>query len=150
MDKAFGLVAHCLRAKKASKVTRNSEKDPLLGFGSDTRLANDTQLALNSAVLRRILGIRHQVKSMPIRDICSKIFYEELYPLWEQPTIPVKPAKKCIDQLVSLNNKFLVMKKIPVIRQKSKNYESRLIEFENGLHCLCELAPTDLKDVMRR
>ncbi|KAI9553762.1 hypothetical protein GHT06_019020 [Daphnia sinensis] len=87
---------------------------------------------------------------MPIRDICSKIFYEELYPLWERAAIPVKPAKKCTDQLVSLNSKFLAMKKIPMIRQKSNNYESKLREFQSSLNCLCDLAPRDVKDVMRR
>jgi hypothetical protein len=88
------------------KVTRNSVKDPLLDFGSDISLANDSKLPLNSDVFKRKLGIKHQENLKPTRDVCSKIFYEELRPLWERASIPVKPAKQCIDQLITLYNVF--------------------------------------------
>jgi hypothetical protein len=125
------------------------ERDTLLGFGSDISLANGKKLSLNSAVLRRILGICLQEKLMPNRDICTKIFYEELHPLCEWAAIPVKPAKACIDQLVSLHNKFLVMKKIPVKRQKSKQYHSNLREFQSNLYCLCDIAPSNVRSLIR-
>jgi hypothetical protein len=41
------------------------------------------------------------------------------------------------------------MKKIPVQRQKSKQYQSKLREFQSNLYYLCDIAPSNVSSLMR-
>lgn len=132
-----------------SKNTRSavrSSVDWLLGDGINRSLSYSNKLPLNRVVMKRFLFLRHENKTMPIRQLFTVIF-EELKEIWKKAFLPMKEHNKGLDQLVLLHKEWLILSKIQVCRRKTTATLTRIKLFQDNMDKLCDFCP---KDVLER
>ena len=81
-------------------------KDFFIARGHTENVSQSKKLPLVGIVLQRMYFFRIQKivsENLSTRELCSRIFFNELKPVWGRAYIPIKPGKNCIDQLVHLH-----------------------------------------------
>ena len=67
---------------------RQTLKDSLLGYSNSQSLIDDTQLPLKRVILKRFI-FREIDVFIGTREICVRVFHDELMPLWAKACIPI-------------------------------------------------------------
>jgi len=137
------------------RTTRSNQSNWLIGSGNDKSLDIGVKLPTNSLVLRRYHHLRElgsvDGETLSVRDV-FKVILEELNVIWMRAGIPVKTEKKCLDQLVSLYQKWLSVKKIDHSKRQSgptTAAQKRLEAFNVELEKLCDISALDAFDQLK-
>ena len=130
--------------------TRTNNKDWLLGYGNESSLAIGAKLTLKKAVMKRFLWIRQTQRNSnnSNREVFRTILCE-LKEIWQRAAIPVKPDKKCFDQLIEIHKSWLSVKKINVSARANDNSQRRIQEFNDSMNSLCDLSPSDIENQLK-
>ena len=109
-----------------------------------------SKLPLNILVLRRFLFIRDKSPNSSKRSSAKTVYLELLSKFWGPSRIPMKPEKKCIDQIINLFNSFEKLKKTPLKRREKAENSELIRSFLDEMHSLCDLSHSKAEELLEK
>ena len=125
---------------------RQTLKDSLLGYSNSKSLIDETQLPLKRVILKKLLFFRENDVFISTREICARVFHDELKPLWAKACIPVTYDTTVIKKMKALWDSYLSVKQIAMDR---KNRGERICAFISEISLLFDISPIDVFEKMR-
>ena len=118
----------------------------LIGDSILSSLSEDNRLATKGAVMARF---RNKNKFALTREIFREIF-EELKLLWQKAGIPIKANCNCVNEMVSLHEKWKNIKKIPNGKRNTALAVNRIESFKSTLNEILDLSPENVEEKLKQ
>ena len=132
-------------------MTRNQEKDWIVGGFHDQFLSVGIRLATNSLVLKRYMFLQHQLRQQDGKGIRGTFqdVVDELKEILARANIPVKTDKRILDQLMAFYGSWKSLSKNNLERRSLPHFKCRIDAFQIKLNELCDISVSDVYQVLR-
>ena len=138
------------KKKKPSVVTRRRSRDVQYWkdvVGPPMEFFPRTKLPQNKAVIQRYFSLRQELPpTQRICDIVNIIYTELVTEVWKPARIFTDKEYKCKRIITAVIKKFL---KVQKNKTKGGTVQKKVKDLEEHLHKLCDLAPLNLKDMLK-
>lgn len=109
----------------------------------------DAKLPLNQAILKRFLFIRNEEPLSSLRSTARIVYNEVVDKFWGPSRIPMKPEKKCLEQIEALYHLYEQIRKTPIKRRDGWSSD-KIRSFLDKMQSLCDLSHARAEEIMEK